>query len=128
MKRFLIVIFALLYVGLSSGITLTIHQCMGKLVGVDIWQSETCERCGMRHDMNSCCSTQTQFLKISDDQDISQPQTVKYMPTVLSLLFELHDLHEAFETVKGIHGPVCHLTPFERSGTDRLVRHCTFLI
>ena len=31
MKRFLIVIFALLYIGLSSGITLTIHHCMGKL-------------------------------------------------------------------------------------------------
>gem|GEM_PF-4498858 len=64
MKRFLIVIFALLYIGLSSGITLTIHHCMGKLVEVGIWQDETCNTCGAKHAHKSCCSTETQFIKM----------------------------------------------------------------
>ena len=80
MKRFLIVIFALLYIGLSSGITLTIHHCMGKLVEVGIWQDETCNTCGAKHAHKSCCSTETQFIKISDDQNVDQLQVIKYVP------------------------------------------------
>ena len=128
MKRFLIVIFALLYIGLSSGITLTIHHCMGKLVEVGIWQDETCNTCGAKHAHTSCCSTETQFIKISDDQNVDQLQVIKYVPMAIALLFDLRDLYNLPETEQEANIPVHSNTPPEWSGTDRLIHHCTFLI
>ena len=151
MKRFLIVIFALLYIGLSSGITLTIHHCMGKLVEVGIWQDETCNTCGAKHAHKSCCSTETQFIKISDakggspvsvgrsstetqfikisdDQNVDQLQVIKYVPMAIALLFDLRDLYNLPETEQEANIPVHSNTPPEWSGTDRLIHHCTFLI
>lgn len=106
MKRFLIVIFALLYIGLSSGITLTIHHCMGKLVEVGIWQDETCNTCGAKHAHKSCCSTETQFIKISDDQNVDQLQVIKYVPMAIALLFDLRDLYNLPETEQEANIPV----------------------
>ena len=128
MKRFLIVIFALLYIGLSSGITLTIHHCMGKLVEVGIWQDETCNTCGAKHAHKSCCSAETQFIKISDDQNVDQLQVIKYVPMAIALLFDLRDLYNLPETEQEANIPVHSNTPPEWSGTDRLIHHCTFLI
>ena len=128
MKRFLIVIFALLYIGLSSGITLTIHHCMGKLVEVGIWQDETCNTCGAKHAHKSCYSTETQFIKISDDQNVDQLQVIKYVPMAIALLFDLRDLYILPETEQEANIPVHSNTPPEWSGTDRLIHHCTFLI
>lgn len=128
MKRFLIVIFALLYIGLSSGITLTIHHCMGKLVEVGIWQDETCNTCGAKHAHKSCSSTETQFIKISDDQNVDQLQVIKYVPMAIALLFDLRDLYNLPETEQEANIPVHSNTPPEWSGTDRLIHHCTFLI
>ena len=128
MKRFLIVIFALLYIGLSSGITLTIHHCMGKLVEVGIWQDETCNTCGAKHAHKSCCSIETQFIKISDDQNVDQLQVIKYVPMAIALLFDLRDLYNLPETEQEANIPVHSNTPPEWSGTDRLIHHCTFLI
>ena len=93
MKRFLIVIFALLYVGLSSGITLTLHHCMGKLVEVNMWQAETCNTCGAKYAHKSCCSTETEFIKISDDQNVDQLQVIKHVPVAIALLFDLRNLY-----------------------------------
>ena len=128
MKRNLIVIFALLYIGLSSGITLTIHHCMGKLVEVGIWQDETCNTCRAKHAHKSCCSTETQFIKISDDQNVDQLQVIKYVPMAIALLFDLRDLYNLPETEQEANIPVHSNTPPEWSGTDRLIHHCTFLI
>ena len=128
MKRFLIVIFALLYVGLSSGITLTLHHGMGKLVEVNMWQAETCNTCGAKYAHKSCCSTETEFIKISDDQNVDQLQVIKHVPVAIALLFDLRNLYSLTETEQGTDFPIYADTPPEWSGTDRLIRHCTFLI
>ena len=118
MKRFLIVIFALLYIGLSSGITLTIHHCMGKLVEVGIWQDETCNTCGAKHAHKSCCSTETQFIKISDDQNVDQLQVIKYVPMAIALLFDLRDLYNLPET---LFIPTPHLNGVGQTGSFIIV-------
>ena len=126
MKRFLIVIFALLYVGLSSGITLTLHHCMGKLVEVNMWQAETCNTCGAKYAHKSCCSTETEFIKISDDQNVDQLEVMKHVP--VALLSSFRNIYSLTETEQGTDFPIYADTPPEWSGTDRLIRHCTFLI
>ena len=118
MKRFLIVIFALLYIGLSSGITLTLHHCMGKLVEVNMWQDETCNTCGAKHTHKSCCSTETQFIKISDDQNVDQLQVIKHVPVAIALLFDLRDLYNLTETEQGTTLPAYADTP---SGSSVIV-------
>ena len=128
MKRFLIVIFALLYVGLSSGITLTLHHCMGKLVEVNMWQAETCNTCGAKYAHKSCCSTETEFIKISYDQNVDQLQVIKHVPVAIALLFDLRNLYSLTETEQGTDFPIYARTPPEWCGPDRIIRHCTFLI
>ena len=128
MKRFLIVIFALLYVGLSSGITLTLHHCMGKLVEVNMWQAETCNTCGAKYAHKSCCSTETEFIKISDDQNVDQLQVIKHVPVAIALRLEVRRLCSVRESRRGTDFSIYADTPPEWSGTDRLIRHCTFLI
>jgi len=49
MKKFAIGILAILYMGVSSGIAMEIHYCMGKKAGVEFYGSSTdkCGKCGM---------------------------------------------------------------------------------
>ena len=103
-------------------------HCMGKLVEVGIWQDETCNTCGAKHAHKPCCSTETQFIKISDDQNVDQLQVIKYVPMAIALLFDLRDLYNLPETEQEANIPVHSNTPPEWSGTDRLIHHCTFLI
>lgn len=129
MKRFLIVLFALLYIGVSSGITLTLHHCMGQLVEVNVWQAETCDSCGAKkHAHKKCCTTETQQIKISSDQQTGQLQAAKYIPMAIALLFDLRDMYSLSETKQVVIPVSSYSSFFECSGTDRLIQHCTLLI
>ena len=49
MKKFITAILAVLYLGTSSGATIHMHYCMGKLAdwGLGHQNSKTCGNCGM---------------------------------------------------------------------------------
>jgi hypothetical protein len=67
MKKLTIAILAILYLGVSSGIALEIHYCMGKKAGVDFY-GETpakCGKCGME-EKEGCCNDEHKFYKLSD--------------------------------------------------------------
>lgn len=68
MKKFFFTIVAVLYLGMSSGIALEVHYCMGKLAGLEFFSSENkkCGKCGMKEKKGGCCSNEQHFLKISD--------------------------------------------------------------
>ncbi len=68
MKKFSVAILAVLYMGVSSGIAMEIHYCMGQKAGTEFYgsSSDKCGRCGMTEKDNGCCHDEHKFYKISD--------------------------------------------------------------
>jgi hypothetical protein len=77
MKKFLAVILALAYMTASTGATLHMHYCMGKLAdwGLGHNTSKTCDKCGMEKSGekdNGCCKDEHKFVKNNTDQKTAE--------------------------------------------------------
>lgn len=77
MKKFVITIVAILYIGTSSGVTVHMHYCMGKLAdwGLSSEKNNSCGNCGMEKSSekdNGCCKDEQKFIKNTADQKIAE--------------------------------------------------------
>ena len=126
MKKYLLVLLTILYIGVSSGIALNIHHC--KLVEVYLWLNDTCPSCKEKKQSNHCCSTETQLVKMTVDQNVDQIPVIDYTPVALSLLFDIRELLVLSETVKTTVSESYFNTPPECSGAELCIRNCSFLI
>lgn len=74
MKKLLITVLAVFYLGVSSGATVHFHYCMGELIewGLSNDSSESaddCSNCGMEKGVSEdCCKDQKQELKLKESQ------------------------------------------------------------
>jgi len=74
-KRFLATILAVIYFTASTGATVNIHYCMGKLQSMDLWHSKqkekekVCDNCGMTN-KKGCCEDKHQVVKIEKKYNI----------------------------------------------------------
>lgn len=73
MKKFIVCILAILYIGSSTGATIHLHYCMGKLVEQDLWQGKAkkCGQCGAKEDgscKKKCCKDEHKLVKLDKDQ------------------------------------------------------------
>lgn len=72
MKKLIITILAIFYLGSSSGATLHVHHCMGKLVEWGLSDNSlddegNCTNCGMKQGNSElCCKSQKQEFKLQD--------------------------------------------------------------
>lgn len=68
MKKIYIGILAVVYMGISSGIAMEIHYCMGKKAGVGFYgsSSDKCGKCGMKDTKTGCCHDEHKFYKLND--------------------------------------------------------------
>ena len=68
MKKLIVAILAFLYLGVSSGVAMEIHYCMGKKAGVEFYGHDNgkCGKCGMTEKKNGCCSDEHKFYKLED--------------------------------------------------------------
>lgn len=80
MKRTLLTILAVFYLGVSSGATLHFHYCMGELVswGFDQQNKDICGLCGMpkgksKSKTKSCCEDEKQQPKVDKSQKANTP-------------------------------------------------------
>jgi hypothetical protein len=85
-KKFLIAILAVLYLGSSTGATVYMHYCMGELSGSGLGydESQSCGKCGMEKcadDDNGCCKDEQKFIKNADDQK-TIPVSFSELPTI----------------------------------------------
>lgn len=77
MKKIVVFLLAVLYLGLSSGATIHLHYCMGRLVSSSLVRnfsaSDKCNKCGMPKKDNgkSCCKDEHRNLKIERDQNVN---------------------------------------------------------
>jgi hypothetical protein len=75
MKKFLITITALVYLTVSSGATVNLHYCMGKLMSWDLsaGSKSKCGSCGMeKSGHKGCCNDEQKTFKVDKDQKISE--------------------------------------------------------
>ena len=72
MKKLVITILAIFYLGVSSGASLHVHHCMGELVEWGFSDNSVdddgkCSNCGMKQGNSElCCKTQKQEFKLKD--------------------------------------------------------------
>lgn len=87
-KKFLVTIFAFLYLVISSGFTVQVHYCMDKLSGWELSlisdKQQSCERCGMHMVAeNDCCKNEQKVVKFESDQKAQQQQNFIFQPIAL---------------------------------------------
>jgi len=83
MKKFLVTILAIVYLGVSSGVAMTIHYCMGKVSSVELLKhKDNCSKCGMKSG-SGCCTDEFKIVKLTDshkliinDLNISAPVAI----------------------------------------------------
>jgi hypothetical protein len=73
MKKLFISILSFLYLAASTGATMHMHYCMGRLADTGFFEQEGghCSLCGMEKsgdDNNGCCNDKAETVKISIDQ------------------------------------------------------------
>lgn len=87
MKKFIVTLLAVLYLGVSSGATVHFHYCMGRLVewGFSVKKSDTCSKCGMhKQTAKKCCNEQSKQLKVDNAQQVSVSHIVfQQVPVIL---------------------------------------------
>jgi len=132
MKKFITAILAILYLGTSSGATIHMHYCMGKLAdwGLGHNKSKTCGECGMEKSDekdNGCCKDEHKFVKNDTDQKIAEAgfQMMQLISAALPVsFFEIHGNNISSLTEEN---PISHAPP-RSGGVAVYIRNCTFLI
>jgi hypothetical protein len=132
MKKFIVAILAILYLGSSTGATVYMHYCMGNFAnwGLGHNESKTCGKCGMdKKDSkdNGCCKDEHKFFKDDSAQKITE-NSLQYFHLLTAVLpstfieltkVNLPSLTEA--------SPISHSPPL-RNDLAVYIRNCNFRI
>ncbi len=131
MKKFIVAILAFLYISTSSGATVHMHYCMGKLVNWSLGHSESdkCDKCGMEKNAtksNGCCKDEHKQMKVEKDQKgVESFQMLQLLPCALPVSFIEVPAHDFSSVTEG--NPFSHAPP--RSSTVAVyIRNCFFRI
>ena len=132
MRKLATLILALLYISTSTGATIHMHYCMGKMAGWGLIasSSDTCGKCGMekidRND-NGCCKDEIKLIKNDSDQK-SNPSAFQYISLLaVSLPPAVIDCAAASLSSITEEKPVSHAPPRGRPVAVYIL-HRSFLI
>ena len=132
MRKLLVAISTLLYIGTSTGATLHMHYCMGKFVDWSLGQSNSkyCSSCGMEEadqKDKGCCKDEGRFFKNITDQKITESvfQFIQLNAVCIP--------HAFIEITPGIFpsfvdNDLINRTPSRTYGVAVYIRNCVFLI
>lgn len=127
MKKWILSLISVIYLGVSSGIAMEVHFCMGDKVGVTLYgdSDERCGRCGMEEEDNGCCHDEHSFYKLSIDQKQVQNDLQIIAPVAIIEplpVFQQQDLvFSAPQSIPANHGP-----PLIVSGKMHCILHGVF--
>lgn len=85
MKKFILIILTLLYAVVSSGITVNVHYCMGRMADVEWGSASACTMCGQKK-TSDCCKDEAHYIKLAVDQDVNHVVVTNLVPVVTELL------------------------------------------
>lgn len=130
MKKFLILIVAAFYFGISTGATVHFHYCMGELIewGLDHEGSQKCGNCGMKKsESKDCCKDQQQQLKIDQSQKAADTSFQFKAASVAIALPAYQEINLNIQALKQEGRPLSHAPP-RTSSTPVFIRLCTYRI
>lgn len=132
MKKLLILILSFLYLGASTGATVHLHYCMGKLVHEKNTKENgrKCAKCGMKKDRTakkSCCKDEHKLLKIEKDQQVNSKFSFSADPVaaILPPAFPEWRMAPVSSTLLIAHRSNA---PPRTCSVPVYLMHCTFLI
>jgi hypothetical protein len=72
MKKIVALFMAVLYLSVSSGLAIEIHECMGRMMDFSLLHtnSDTCDSCGMSKGSKNCCKSELKFVKLQDSSKL----------------------------------------------------------
>jgi len=132
MKKFIVLILSILYITTSSGATLHVHYCMGKLAGLDLWEKEAgkCGKCGMKKSARAgknCCSDQKQKVKGEKDQKLVNTSVNQILQAGEAVNASYAVLPDVYVTSPALENPRSNAPPFS-SKVGYYILNCTFRI
>lgn len=132
MKRLLLTILALFYLGMSTGMTVHLHYCMGELVkfGLSAPEQSACPYCGMKKKEESkkpCCKDDAAQAKVeqSPKADSQNYQFPLLMPIPADPM--AWKIPVAVWSVASHNAHLPH-TPPEKEPVPVFIRNCTYRI
>lgn len=129
MKKIIVSILAFIYITTSTGATINMHFCMGRLADWDIGQniSKKCSKCGSETKNNGCCKDEHRFLKSQPDQKITETSFLSIKIIAVALPPSFVDM--AFNNIPTVteNNPVSNAPP-RTSSVAVYIRNCSFLI
>lgn len=132
MKKVIVTILSVLYLTSTTGASLHLHFCMGKLADWNLVnkESKTCSKCGMDKSdekLNGCCKDENKFFKNISDQKISETgfQFIKLLAAAFPVTFFEIPV-DGFSSVKE-KNPFSHAPP-RSNDVAVYIRNCIFLI
>jgi hypothetical protein len=93
MKKIIVAILAFLYLGVSSGIAMEIHYCMGEKAGVELYGSsdDKCGKCGMKA-KPGCCNDEHKFYKLNDShKNVSNDLSFEHVVAAVTIPYPVYD-------------------------------------
>lgn len=130
MKKFIVTILAVFYLGASSGATVNIHYCMGQLIDWGISNDETddCSNCGMeKGNSEDCCKDKHHKLKLKDSPKAS---TIIYLfnPSGIPVPFAGYNETGAIPLRHVKKLQIVSDSPPRTQATPAFIRNCSFRI
>jgi hypothetical protein len=76
-KKAIVLLLAVLYFGITTGVMVNVHYCMGEIASVNYGHEKehACEKCGMEQ-KDGCCHTEHKIIKSDDDHLAVKSATV----------------------------------------------------
>jgi len=132
MKKIAIILLMLLYAGVSSGISLRLHYCMGDLVDA-AWVDKgevSCGRCGMEQTEGTtkgCCSTEQHQWKADDQDQLAKPYSFGWAPQFEAIVSVFYVPQAVPLTTASVSYPTANGPP-ERPRIPLFLLQCNFRI
>jgi hypothetical protein len=126
MNKTVAFILAFMYLGLTSGLAVNIHYCMGKIADVqlDAYKGTSCE-CDKGKKM-PCCNHQYEVVKVNDEHQQAAAEISIKTPEITLHTFDnliaLLSLPQTQQEIKAAYAPPLLSPP------DIYIQHCVFRI
>jgi hypothetical protein len=132
MKKFFVAISAFVYIISSTGATMHMHYCMGKLADWGFGQndSKTCSKCGMEKSSekdNGCCRDEQKFVKNDTVQQTAEAGLLLTHLTSIAVPVSFIEIPLPRFSYATEENPLFHVPP-RTGGVAVYIRNCVFLI
>jgi hypothetical protein len=130
-KKAIVAILAIIYLGTASGIPVYAHYCMGELVskGLGRDSQKKCPKCSMdktKSDAKSCCKDESTMLKLEKDQKASEVFVNLLLPGAIDIPVAYYSIAPLNIFTLSEEYPVGHAPP----GIHKVIflLNCTFRV